>query len=165
LVLWVRFINGFQSSRWRGQCHSSREWGKGALSMKITLKRIGKDNMCPFSIGGHKRRSLCQVFIEVILKAKTLILKIETQTHRIKCKIPEIVDKHGGKEGDNEDNHEDGDDPCIAFAAPRAVLERESPLGLESFSEIRENGVGLEDERARFCRKVEEKKYYVYSIT
>lgn len=43
------------------------------------------------------------------------------------------------------DDHGDGDNPCIAPAAPRALLERKSPLGLESFSEIR---VVLEDERA-----------------
>ena len=46
------------------------------------------------------------------------------------------------------DDHEDGDKPCIAPTAPRAALEsleRKSPLGLESFSEIK---VVLEDERA-----------------
>ena len=35
---------------------------------------------------------------------------------------PAIIDEHGGKEGSNMDNNEDGDDPGVASSSTRSRL-------------------------------------------
>lgn len=55
---------------------------------------------------------------------------------------PAVVDEHGGEEGDDVEDHEDGDDPgVLSTTAPRAGPEEWDPPVLERSSGVGEIGV------------------------
>ena len=53
--------------------------------------------------------------------------------------VPAVIDKHGGEEGNDVKDHEDGDDPCVAAAAALRAGTEEAEL--DSVLELKSSSV------------------------